>query len=400
MKRWQRIFAVMWAGQFLSFLTSAVVGYALIFHLSLQTHSAEVLALGVVAGFLPQILIGPLAGVYIDRWSRKRTMILADTFIASCTAVLIWLFWSGHAAPWHIYLLMSARSLGNAFHAPAMEATVPLLAPTNQLTRMAGIEQMIQSVCNIVAPGLAAALVVVWSMPSILLLDIAGAIVACVSLAYVIIPRPRRVLEKPHLGREMREGARAIFSVDGLWQLSLFALGFFFIIMPLAALFPLLTLDHYGRDVAAMGTVEVLWSAGSLAGGVLLGVRVWRVNKARLINVAYILAGGYLIVSGALSPRMFPVYVALTALGGMVAAVSQASFVAIMQTHVPSRLLGRAMSFYFSASMLPAMLGLLLTGWVVEHVGLTAPFVAGGAVVVLLGFFALGSKAVGRVGRI
>jgi len=90
---WKRTFAIIWSGQFFSILTSSLVNFAIIIWLSLQTGSAEILAYAAIAGMLPQILIGPFTGALIDRWNRKRIMMLADTFIALCTFILAFLFW-------------------------------------------------------------------------------------------------------------------------------------------------------------------------------------------------------------------------------------------------------------------------------------------------------------------
>ena len=138
MESWKKTFAVIWSGQLASILSSEVVAYSIIFWMSLETGSAEVLALAAIAGMLPQSLLGPLVGVYVDRWDRKRTMILADSFIALCTLALTALFWLGAARMWHIYILLACRSAGSAFHIPAMQASVPLLVPASQLTRIAG----------------------------------------------------------------------------------------------------------------------------------------------------------------------------------------------------------------------------------------------------------------------
>jgi len=123
MENWKKTFAVIWSGQMVSILSSAVVGYAVIFWMSLETGSAEVLALAAIAGILPQSLLGPVVGVYVDRWDRRRTMILADSFIALCTLLLALLFRLGIAQMWHIYILLACRSVGSAFHTPAMHAT-------------------------------------------------------------------------------------------------------------------------------------------------------------------------------------------------------------------------------------------------------------------------------------
>ena len=158
MENWKKTFAVIWSGQLASILSSSVVAFAIIFWVSLETGSAQVLALAAIAGMLPQSLLGPLVGVYVDRWDRKWTMILADSFIALCTLLLAILFWLDVARMWHIYVLLACRSIGSAFHTPAMQASVPLLAPKQQLTRIAGINQITSSLSNIIGPAFGACL--------------------------------------------------------------------------------------------------------------------------------------------------------------------------------------------------------------------------------------------------
>ena len=92
MSNWKKVFAIIWTGQLFSTLGSAIVGYAVVFWLSLETRSAEVLALATIATLLPQLVLGTFTGVLIDRWDRRRTMIAADLFIAVCSAKMGVLF--------------------------------------------------------------------------------------------------------------------------------------------------------------------------------------------------------------------------------------------------------------------------------------------------------------------
>lgn len=156
MENWKKTFGIIWSGQFVSILTSSIVAYAVIFWMSLETGSAEVLALAAISGMLPQSLLGPVVGIYIDRWDRRRTMIASDLFIALCTLLLAVLFWTGRAEMWHVYLLLACRSAGSAFHRPAMQASVPMLAPEAEFTRIAGVNQIIVSFSDIAGPALGA----------------------------------------------------------------------------------------------------------------------------------------------------------------------------------------------------------------------------------------------------
>lgn len=156
MESWKKKFIVIWSGQLFSLLSSSIVGYSVMFWLSIETKSAEVLAYAVLATLLPQAVLGPVAGVYVDRWKRKQTMIAADSFVALCSLILGILFWQNQVHLGLIYVLMALRSVGNAFHAPAMQAVIPMLAPQTELMRIAGVNQALQSVSSIAGPALGA----------------------------------------------------------------------------------------------------------------------------------------------------------------------------------------------------------------------------------------------------
>lgn len=302
MENWKKTFGIIWSGQLASILSSSVVGYAIIFWMSIETGSAEVLALAAIAGMLPQSLLGPVVGVYVDRWDRKRTMILADSFIAFCTLILAVLFWFDVAQMWHIYILLACRSVGSAFHSPSMQASVPLLAPEAQLTRVAGVNQIINSLSNIIGPALGAVLISFTGIGNILLLDVAGAIIACTSLLFVHIPNPVRSTLKPNLWREFREGFSAITAVPGMaWLFTLTILVLFFI-MPVGVMFPLMTLQHFGGSTYDMSLIEIVWGGGALVGGAIMGARVYRINRIVLINLMNFIVGVSFTLSGMLSP--------------------------------------------------------------------------------------------------
>src|SRR5690606_24039853 len=117
--------------------------------LSLEHSSAEVLAIAGISALFPQALIGPFAGVFIDRWNRKKVLILSDAFLALCAFIMIILLRDETVNLNWIYLMLGLRSVGNAFHSPAMQAIAPLLVPQQELLRVAGINQLLQSLSRI-----------------------------------------------------------------------------------------------------------------------------------------------------------------------------------------------------------------------------------------------------------
>jgi MFS transporter, DHA3 family, macrolide efflux protein len=138
-RSWARRFFTIWTGQALSLFGSALVQFALIWWLTQKSGSATVLAIAVLVGMLPQIVIGPFAGALVDRWNRRTIMIVADTTIAVFSLLLAYLFAAGTVQIWHIYAVMAIRALGGAFHFPAMSASTPLMVPKEQLTRINGL---------------------------------------------------------------------------------------------------------------------------------------------------------------------------------------------------------------------------------------------------------------------
>lgn len=399
MQNWKRTFAIIWSGQLVSILTSSVVGFAVIFWLSLETGSAEVLALAAIAGMLPQAVLGPIVGVYIDRWDRKLTMIAADGFIAICTLALAALFWFDAAQTGFIYILLACRSVGSAFHTPAMQASMPMLAPESELTRVAGINQVAGSLSNIIGPALGAMLITITDIGHILLLDVAGAIVACTALLFVRIPNPKREERKPDLWREFREGYRAVLAVKGMSWLFALAVVFIFFVMPASVMFPLMTLQHFGGGAYEMSLIEIVWGGGALVGGAIMGIRNYRVNRIGLTNITILIVSIAFVISGLLPPAGFVWFAALSCIEGVSGGIFHASFISVVQTKIDAAVLGRVLSLYFSISLLPAIIGLLGTGYLAENVGLTMTFVLSGAVIALLGLAGFGIRSMMQLDR-
>lgn len=387
MNNWKRVFAIIWTGQFFSILTSSIVNFAIVLWLSFETKSAEVLAFATIAAMLPQSILGLFTGIFIDRWKRKRVMILADSFIAFCTMILAVLFYLDIARIGHVYILLAMRSVGSAFHMPAMQASVPLLAPKSELIRIAGINQIIQSACNIAGPALAALFISFMKMTNILLLDVIGAALACTSLLFVTIPDPENEerTQKVRLLKEAKEAFTEVRNQNGLsWLFLLSIIGTFFI-MPVSVLYPLMTLNHYSGNAYQISLVEAAWGTGALLGGAFLGMKKFRINEISLINWMYILLGSTFLFSGVLPVSGYPLFVILTAIGGISGSLYMASFTTVVQTRINPAVMGRVFSFYMSVSMLPSMIGLMSTGFLADTIGIGHTFIIGGVLVGIIG---------------
>lgn len=390
MNNWKKKFIIIWSGQLFSILSSSIAQFAIVLWISLETGSAEVLSFATIAALLPQVILGPFAGVFVDRWSRKWTMILADSFVALCSAVIALLFYLDVIEIWQIYLLLMLRSAGSAFHAPAMKSSIPLLAPEKELTRIASINQTIQALCNICGPVLGAALIVSTNMSVVMLLDVVGAAIACTSLLFVFIPNPEKTETETtnNVLRDIKDGFIAIRSNQGLKWVMVTEILITFFIMPVVALIPLMTLKNFSGTAYQVSLIELLFGSGALVGGILLGVWNPRVRKVVMINLSYVIVGVSIFITGMLPPSAFIIYAIMAVVQGISMPFYSGPFTALLQTQIEVSFLGRVFSLFDSISLLPSLLGLLATGFIADAIGIANVFVICGIAIVMTGILA------------
>lgn len=399
---WFRTYIYIWIGQFLSMLSSPAVNFAVIIYLSLHYKSAEILAYSGIAGLLPQALIGPFAGVFIDRWDRKKVMIYADGFIALCTFLMSFAFIDGEANLLLVYLLLACRSVGTAFHSPAMQAIAPLLVPKEQLLRVSGINQMLQSVSSIAGPAIGTLAITFLPIGKVLYLDVAGAILAITSLLFVTIPHVNMESSKASVAlvlSDLKIGVRAIYTNKGLCILFLYAMLATFCVMPVAIMFPLLTIDHYVGGKWEMSVIEIIWGVGMLIGGSLLGMLKVSWSKVVLVNIMHIVLGITFVLSGLFPATWFYGFVVVTGVGGIAMSIFSAAFMTIIQEQVRPEMLGRVFSLYFSLAILPSVIGLLFTGLIADSIGVTNAFMISGLAMALVGILSFKTPAVMLLGK-
>src|SRR5690349_10945668 len=124
---WSVRFIQLWIGQALSLLGSQLVQFAIIWYLTQETNSATTLAIASMMGLLPQVLLSPFIGTWVDRGNRRLILIAADGTVAIATLVLAFLFATGSIQVWQIYIVLFIRAVASGFHQSAFGASVVLL---------------------------------------------------------------------------------------------------------------------------------------------------------------------------------------------------------------------------------------------------------------------------------
>lgn len=138
-----------------------------------------------------------------------------------------------------------------------------------------------------------------------------------------------------------------------------------------------------------MGLIEMIWGVGALLGGLLLASNRRPFNQVAAIHIAYVVLGGYMVLSGLLPADGFVVFACLTVVGGATCALYNALFVAVIQLNIEAQVLGRVFSLFFSLSTLPSVFGILAAGYLASEFGVATVFVLGGIAIGAIGLLSL-----------
>lgn len=391
-RKWQAPFFTIWGGQAFSLLGSQLVGFALIWHLTVSTGSATVLATASLVGMLPQVVLGPIVGTLVDRWNRRIVMMVADTSIALATIGLAILFALDIVEIWQIYVLMFVRSLAGGFHFPAMGASTSLMVPKENLTRIQGINQMLNGGLNIISAPLGAIMLELLPIQGILAIDVITAIAAIAPLFFIDVPQPERIqngdvgkIGQPSVWQDFKAGFRYVWTWPGLMIIGAMAVVINFLLTPAFSLLPLLVKDYFGGSAMQLGWVNAAVGIGVILGGLTLSV--WGGFKRQISTSLVGLAGmgiGTLVMSQ--SPPSTILWAVMAAfIVGFMQPITNGPIFAIMQAVVDPAMQGRVLTLLSSVAGAMAPIGLLIAGPLSDRIGIQTWFLLGGLICVLMG---------------
>lgn len=385
-KRWLAIIATIWAGQAASMITSYAAGYAVIWYITETTGSAIMLSAAAICAYLPQGLLSPFGGVIADKYNRKTVMIAADLGIGIISLGLGFVILFGQVSFGLLMVLVIARSVGQAFHGPAMMAAMPLLVPEKHLLRINTLDQLLISVASIGAPAFGIFLYTTFGFHSVMFLDFLGALLAVAGLALVKIPTVVDESAKDqHVLANMRDGWKALSANRGLVILIAGVTIGMVTFAPLGAIFPLMTFDHFGGDGYAASIVEASFGVGMIIGSAIL--MIWGGGKrlALLIGIAAFIVGATTMACGFLAPTMFWAFVMLCAAMAVACAWFNGPLITLIQRNTPEEKTGRVLGLAMAAMGLASPVGIAFGGVLAESIGVAPFFVVDGLICLVLG---------------
>lgn len=395
-EHWKSKFTILWVGQAFSILSSYISQYALIWYLTDLSGKAWVLSIAMLAGMLPQGILSLFTGSFADRFDRRTIMMVSDGAIGLVSLVLVVLAAQGELTIGPILIVLALRSVGAAFHSPCLQAVTPLIAPPESLAKCAGWSQGIQTVSMLLSPALAAVCYDIFPLHWVLLLDLVGAIFAILGVLAARLPVLKVGVEgqKLRIWQDTKAGFSVLRSHRWLWELCLICGLFCIAFMPVGALFPLMSKQYFGGGNDAAALVETLFSAGMLAGSIILGIWGGTKNKMVTMTAAIFALGTLLVMTGLLPSTAFWAFVVLSGLMGLTGPFFNSLFMALLQEKVEPDYLGRVLGLSNAIMTLASPIGLVVTALFADRTGISLWFLVAGVLIVVCGLLALALPAV------
>lgn len=397
-KSWVRQTALFLGSQTVTLFGSSIVQFAISWHITLTTQSGVMIAISTLAGFLPQAVISLFAGVWADRYDRKRIIILADAVIAACTAVLALLFALGYQELWLLFVISAVRSAGAGIQMPAVGAFLPEIVPQDKLMRVNGIHSTIQSVMFLLSPAVAGWLYGSLGIGPVFWVDVITAVVGIgIFLGVAAPPRELPQAQPGHFWKDMRGGVAYMARTPWLWQMTLFYLLTALMLGPAVFLTPLMVARSFGPEPWRLVTHEIVFSVGSILGGVLVSLWGGLRNKTHTLMAASAFFGLFTLLMG--FSRDFVFYLGMMLPLGLSVPFLHTASNTVLQTRTDPELMGRVFGVNSIIGSAAMPLSMVWFGPLADRFSVEALLIVTGAAMVAIALVALRAKAMVEAGE-
>jgi len=336
-------FFTIWGGQLVSLIGSGLTGFALAVWAYDATGSVTQFSMIALATTLPGIVLAPLTGTLVDRWDRRKVMLLADTGSACCTLGIAALLYTNSLSVAAIVILTALSSSFESLQSPAFDAAVTMLVPAERLGNYNGLIQLGQAIPRVVSPILAGVLVGRIGLSGIILIDFATYLVGVAATFLARVPLPpaasddARAPSSETFLREVTAGWRYLRANPTMLVVLIFFGVTYFSIGIVNVSGPALVLSF--ASAASLGSALSTAGVGFVAGSILMSA--WGGPRRRIYGVlGFTVPFGLGIALAGLYPSV-PLIVVAMLLVTFTAPLIFGSSQALWQARVPPHLQGR-----------------------------------------------------------
>jgi DHA3 family macrolide efflux protein-like MFS transporter len=284
--RWSGMkgFTIVWLGQLVSVFGTGMNRFAMSTWAWQVTGSATSLTGVMFASLMASVLVSPLAGLVVDRWHRKRLLMLAELAGFVSTLAVLGLHLIGQLQVWHLYVAGVFTGVFEAFQQPAFLASVSMMLTKDEYSRAQGRMSLVFSLSDTFAPIVSGILIGFLGVTSVLTLDMFSFLFALMTLLVVHIPQPPKSDQEPDsMWENFLFGFRYILRNRSLLGLQLVFMAANIAAASFEGLLRPMVLARTHGDAALLGKVLSAVGIGGVAAGMLLSL--WKGPKRRIHGV-------------------------------------------------------------------------------------------------------------------
>lgn len=386
-----KYFLILWSTQALSQLGSSMTNYALIVWSYTAKGSALTTALLSVCSYAPYVIMSVFAGSLSDKWNKKITMLVSDTFAALCTISIFVLLKTDRLEIWHLYCLNALNGLMNTVQQPASDVAITLLTPKKHYQKVSGLRSFSNALISILTPIIATAVLSFTNLQTIIYIDLFTFVIAFISLTFFVkIPEYKADKNTDSFLTLTKSGLTYLRRNRGILDLILFLACINLIASIYNAAFPAMILSKENGGEIALGTVNAFIGVATLIGSIVASLMTTPKSRVKVICNTLLISmstENFFLAFG----KTLPLWCIGGILGWLCIPVMSANVDVLFRERIPVSMQGRVYAARNTFQFFTIPLGYILGGYLVDKV--FEPFMAKNSNTMLSALFGTGKGA-------
>lgn len=370
-----KYFLILWITQLFSQLGSSMTNFALIIWSYQIEGSALTTALLSVCSYVPYIVMSIFAGAISDKWNKKITMLICDTFSALCTIIVMILLINSHLEVWHLYCLNALNGLMNTIQQPASYVATTLLVPKEHYQKVSGLYSISNSLISILSPMIASTLLMLFNLKVVIIFDLTTFVMAFITLLlFIDIPKvEENSTASESLSQSIKSGLQYLKQNRGIFDLFLFLAMINLIASIHNSILPAMILSVHNGGETVLGIINTVTGISTLIGSLIASMMPKPKSRVRIICDTLLISMSFENFLLALGHNIY-IWCIGAVLGWLVIPIMSTNMDVLLRNYIPVDIQGRISSMRNTFQFFTIPIGYFLGGWLVDNV--FEPFMA------------------------
>lgn len=374
----KRDFSLLMSGKLASLLGSSMQNFALSLYILKMTGSGTKFATVLVIALIPQLIFGPIAGVFVDWFDRKKILVYLDLIAGIVVAVFAFIYiTNGKLSLGSVYFLVILLSMVNVLFQPAVSTVIPVIIEREQLIDANGINSFFTSMGNLLSPAVAGVLFGIYGLLPILIINSFSFIVSSVCEMFIKIPKLNKTIQKlsfKKFSEDFTEGFKFIKNKDLIIMIMVIALMANFAVDPVFSVgFAFISKQVLRVSDFQYGMIESVFIVSMLFSPFICSKVAKKYEISKLAFWSFLLVGIFVAVLSIVPSKYFlsifksnliPYITMLVVVFviGILSTISNICMGTLFQKEVPIEMMGRVVTLLNTVSMAAMPLGRFIFG--------------------------------------